>query len=99
MLRKILNIFLIIAVYALGVFSGVAILLYPAFGGRGTARAKNDCPATKDALKFASDKGSLTIHKDIIPEASSGVVEVEFKKGGNVVKKGTDEIVGVLSAK
>ncbi len=96
MLKKIIVIALVIAIYGLGIISGMVFLRYPMFGVK-KAAVPEERPA--GTLAFRSDSGNLLIFREAIAEAAKGVVEVEFKNGGEIVKKGTDKVVGVLRLK
>jgi len=98
-MKKFLTLAIAIAIYAFGILSGMAILLCPAFISFGTTEMQNSHATNSGTLTFVSDQVNLVIYKDIIPEASLDAVEIEFKRNGNIVKKGTDEIVGEMVMK
>ena len=98
MLRKLVVIVLTVAVYCLGIVSGIAFLGWPVFSGCKSSQANIGRHADTDALRFKADNGYLLIFRNAADEAAKGVMEVEFKNG-KVMKKGPDEVIGVLNLK
>ena len=92
MARKLIVIVLVVGIYCIGIFSGIALLIYPAFNVKRAVQVRDDV----NTLNFRFSSGNLLLFKDVILGTPAGAIEVELKKDGKVVKKGTEEVVAIL---